>query len=110
MLVVEDDHGVSRAIALLLRHSGFHATVAATVAGAMEQLSCNPAWVILDLMLPDGCGIEVLRFIRDRGLPVKVAVTSGTGDDQLIRDVNALRPERYLVKPVEFAKLLSAIQ
>lgn len=108
--MVEDDYGVMRAITLLLRHSGFDAIAAESVGEAMVQLNQNPAWVILDLMLPDGCGIDVLRVIRTRRLPIKVVVTSGTGDEKLIAEVMALKPERYIVKPVEFAKLLSALQ
>jgi DNA-binding response OmpR family regulator len=108
--VVEDDYGVSRAIALLLRHSGFQATVAASVAEAMEKLNGNPAWVILDLMLPDGSGAEVLRFIRRHHLPIKVVVTTGTGDERLIADVLSLAPEHYMTKPLEFAKLLAALR
>ena len=111
MLVVEDDYGVARAIELLLRHSGFEPLVAESVRDAMAQLAAAaPDWVILDLMLPDGSGAEVLRAIRSRGLPTKVVVASGTGDDKLIADVVALSPEHYLVKPVEFSKLLSALR
>ena len=110
VLVVEDDYGVARAVQLLLRHSGFEPLVAESVREAMKQLANEPEWVILDLMLPDGCGIEVLRAIRARGLRTKVVVASGTGDDKLIADVVALAPEHYLVKPVEFSKLLSALR
>lgn len=109
-MVVEDDRGASRAITLLLQHKGYEPILAESVKDALIQLKHEPACVILDLMLPDGSGVDVLRFIRTHNLPIKVVVTTGTGDDKLIRDVNALRPEQYLVKPVEFAKLLAAIQ
>ena len=109
-MVVEDDSGVSRAISLLLRHSGFRATVAASVAEALAHLDPCPTWVILDLMLPDGSGVDVLRFIRRRELPIKVVVTTGTGDEKLIADVRSLAPEHFMAKPIEFAKLLDALR
>jgi two-component system phosphate regulon response regulator PhoB len=109
-MVVEDDRGASRAITLLLQHKGYEPILAESVKDALVQLSQEPACVILDLMLPDGSGVDVLRFIRDHNLPIRVVVTTGTGDDQLIKAVIALRPEQFITKPVEFAKLLSAIQ
>jgi DNA-binding NarL/FixJ family response regulator len=56
-------------------------------------------------MLPDGSGIEVLRAIRRRGLPIRVALL--TGDDQpLIAQAQTLRLDAMFVKPVDLRSLI----
>lgn len=110
MLVVEDDHGAQRALKLLLHHNGYLPLTAATVSDGMNLLGESPAWVVLDLMLPDGCGKDLLQHIRDRNLAIKVAVISGTGDQVLIQEVHRLRPESFLQKPIEFSKLLAILK
>src|SRR5690348_17968305 len=61
VLVVEDDRGARRAMALILKRHGFAVCEAGTVAEAMAALGAKPGWVLLDLLLPDGCGIDVLK-------------------------------------------------
>jgi CheY-like chemotaxis protein len=68
-------------------------TAAATLAEAMERLADEPDAVLLDLMLPDGSGAQVLRHIREHGLSARVAVTTGTSDEHMLREVKGLKPD-----------------
>src|SRR5687768_15749687 len=78
VLIVEDDRTARRAIALILQRQGFAVSEAATVAEAMACLAARtPAWMLLDLMLPDGCGSEVLRKVRKNRLPTKTCIITG---------------------------------
>src|SRR5690349_16757632 len=54
VLIVEDDKVARTAISRLLKRLGFAVSEAATVAEALAALSDPPAWILLDLMLPDG--------------------------------------------------------
>src|SRR4051812_47110870 len=63
VLIVEDDRAARTAIARLLKRLDFAVSEAATVAEAIEALAHPPTWILLDLMLPDGCGINVLRQV-----------------------------------------------
>jgi CheY-like chemotaxis protein len=56
-------------------------------------------------MLPDTNGIEVLRAIRRRELPVRVAVVTALQDPHVIRQVRELRPDVVLRKPIELSEL-----
>lgn len=103
VLVVEDDASSRRALTLLLKLRGFHATYATTRAEALASLPEGPLCVLLDLMLPDGNGADVLRHIRRHQLPIRVAVTSGAANwESLLDDV---RPDAFFAKPLDFERL-----
>ena len=59
---------------------GWEVHSAMTVSGGLALLDLRPDAVILDLMLPDGDGMEVLRKVRAEKLETKVAVTTGIED------------------------------
>jgi DNA-binding response OmpR family regulator len=113
VLVVEDDLTARRAIALILKKQGFAACEAATVAEALRKLADHrPGWVLLDLMLPDGFGTEVLRAIRAAAAagetPPRVCVITGCGTD-LVTEARLLGAEQVLTKPLDVERLLELL-
>jgi DNA-binding response OmpR family regulator len=68
ILLVEDDGPTRRALRGILMRMGWEVGVADTVSKAIAQLRLRPAptCLILDLMLPDGRGEEVLEFVREQ--------------------------------------------
>ena len=107
VLVVEDDPASRNALRLLLRHTGFEGAYAATVAEATEAVSSfQPGSLILDVMLPDGSGGQVLDYIRARGLPIRVALATGAVDWRDRVDVQRLKPDAVFHKPLDFDQLL----
>lgn len=107
VLVVEDDASSRRALTLLLKLRGFHATYASTRAEALQCLAEHPLCVLLDLMLPDGNGAEVLAHIRRNRLPIRVAITSGAANFESLLD--GVRPDAYFAKPLDFEGLVQWI-
>lgn len=107
LLVVEDDPSSRGAMVSLFRRLGLEVDSAPSLAEATGKLAATPPpdFVILDLMLPDGNGIDLLRHVRTAGLPVRVAVTTGVFDWHLLDDVRKLGPERLYQKPVDAAQL-----
>src|SRR4051812_30721055 len=85
VLVVEDDVVSHRALAILLGRIGYDVTGVVSVRAALLKLSGSPLpqFIILDLMLPDASGVEVLAEVRRRKLPVKVAVITAAIDPKL---------------------------
>ncbi len=109
VLVVEDDVTTRNALRSLLRASGHHVTCAGTIAEAMAALSGTVDTIILDLMLPDGDGTEVLRRVRTANLGVRVCVTTGVSSPVWLQRVQELKPDCVLRKPIDLATLLEKL-
>lgn len=59
--------------------------------------------VLLDVTMPDGSGLDVLRHLRARGIAVDVIAITGVRDADVVRQMVALGVAQYLVKPFTFA-------
>jgi two-component system OmpR family response regulator len=94
ILLVENDPDSCSALTKLLEAHGFVVNCAATVAEALALLDRYPTHVILDLMLPDGCGSIVLQYIRATVPWTRVAILSAWVDPL----VDKLQPHLILDK------------
>ncbi len=105
VLLVEDDPTSRRALGTALQRRGWSVCLAATVAEAKGRLDhgLEPDVVLLDLMLPDGDGGDVLRDVRERGLDAKVAVCTGVADAERLNRVIALGPNAVFTKPLDLS-------
>ncbi len=59
--------------------------------------------VLLDITMPDGSGLDVLRTLRARAATVDVIAITGVRDAETVRQMAALGVHQYLVKPFPFA-------
>ncbi|MCA9645749.1 MAG: response regulator, partial [Myxococcales bacterium] len=113
MLVVDDDAVSRHVLAQTLDRAGLK-TVAlpdgdAAIAWLREQ---RPALMLLDLLMPDPDGYEVLRVVRDelklRDLPI--VVLTGLDSDDDIRRIFSSGADDYIHKPFRSAELVSRIR
>jgi response regulator of citrate/malate metabolism len=58
--------------------------------------------VLLDVTMPDGTGLDVLRHVRARGSDVDVIAITGVRDAEVVRQMVSLGVSQYLVKPFTF--------
>jgi DNA-binding response OmpR family regulator len=107
VLVVEDDLDSYQTLSKILKHVGYDTRSASTLADARAKIADEPRFVVLDLMLPDGNGKELLKQIRENRLPVKVAVLTGAADRELLDDVRRLAPDALFGKPLDVPMLLA---
>lgn len=105
VLLVEDDRPSRLAMTTLLRARGFDVRAAATLAEGHQMLAWGPECVVLDLMLPDGNGAELLDHLRRHAPAVHVAVVTATGDPAMLDAVRRLAPELLLRKPIDIDAL-----
>jgi DNA-binding NarL/FixJ family response regulator len=68
----------------------------------MGALAQHPAAIVLDLSLPDGDGIELLRAVRETGCRSKVAVLSSGASSTSLAELTALQPDAIFGKPLDF--------
>jgi CheY-like chemotaxis protein len=105
-LIVEDDLAGCEVLMRVLKHLGHNAECARTVHQALRQFErFKPTHVLLDLMLPDGNGAEVLAMIRERNLPVKVAVITAVGPGRYLDEALAHDPDAVFKKPWDLSDL-----
>jgi DNA-binding NtrC family response regulator len=111
ILLVEDTPGLRHLYAALLRKAGHVVESAETAAEALAAHAAGRHEVVLlDLMLPDGDGIDVLRAMR-RDMPDLRAVVI-TAHGSVNRAVDAMRAgaHDFLVKPFDENRLLRAVE
>ena len=108
-LIVEDEHEAAQALAEVIRAEGFRTAIAGTLAEARQQLVLRtPDVVLLDLILPDGNGMELFGERDEFG---NVEVVLMTGHATLETSIQALRlgAADYLIKPVSPRQLKSVL-
>jgi DNA-binding response OmpR family regulator len=111
VLVVEDNALVTSATRILLEDAGFRVSTAARVSDAYTICQGDPPDVILlDLRLPDGDGLSLLKRLRQEGarLPVVAALTGRDEPEIRARCIRAGCVD-VLVKPVDVRALASQI-
>jgi len=111
LLIVEDDPYTGKQLSKVLGLLGWRVKVATTCAQAIAALesSTPPACIVLDLILPDGQGDDLIRRIRNRGMSTRVVVVSGVEKGELIEATQALNPDAYLTKPANADALIRAV-
>ena len=79
ILVIDDDEDVGEFIFAAAESIGIQCTVTTAVAAFLEALASGPAIVILDLMMPEVDGIELLRILSERRCKAGIILVSGVG-------------------------------
>jgi CheY-like chemotaxis protein len=100
VLMIEDDPAIAEMYRLQLEHDGFRVTIATTgEVGFSSTSGVAPDLVLLDLLLPDRSGFEVLSALNER-LPnhPPVVILSNYGEPSMIDRGRALGAIEYLVK------------
>lgn len=111
ILYVEDDPVARQFVAKALRRHGFVVDVAADDdVGFQRAVYGSYDLVLLDVMLPDADGFEVLRELRELGIETPVLFLSARGDvSDRIQGLD-LGADDYLPKPFALAELISRIR
>lgn len=110
ILVVDDEERMVRFIRLNLEHDGFQVVEAYNGVQAIEKVRSNlPDLVLLDVMMPDIDGFEVLRIVREvSSVPVIMLTAKGEEDDR-VRGLE-LGADDYITKPFSPRELVSRVR
>jgi DNA-binding response OmpR family regulator len=109
VLIVEDEPAIAESLAFALRRDGFSVEIAGTLAAAHDLLA--PAdLVLLDLMLPDGSGFDLIHQVRRSGARTAIIVLSSR-DEEADR-VAALETgaDDYVTKPFSPREMVARVR
>jgi two-component system KDP operon response regulator KdpE len=110
ILVVDDESQILRALRVVLREAGFEVVPAETAREALDRAAVRPPQAaIVDLVLPDGDGIEVTRRLREWS-DMPILVLSAIGEEE--QKVKALEAgaDDYITKPFGTRELVARLQ
>jgi two-component system, OmpR family, KDP operon response regulator KdpE len=110
ILVVDDEPQIVRGLKVILRDAGYEVETAETKEEALGTLSVRPPdAVVLDLVLPDGSGVEVCREVRTWSR-MPILVLSAVGDErEKVRALDA-GADDYVTKPFGSDELLARLR
>ena len=110
VLVCDDEPQILRALRIVLREAGFEAIQAATMEEALDKAAVRPPdAAIIDLVLPDGDGIDLCRRLRE-WTAMPIILLSAIGDeDEKVRALEA-GADDYVTKPFGSRELVARLQ
>jgi two-component system, OmpR family, response regulator RegX3 len=110
ILLVEDEESITAPLAEALEREGFRAEVAHTAADSLDLAGrVSPDLVLLDLMLPDGSGLDVCRQLRSSSrVPIIMLTARGDEADRIVG--LELGADDYVVKPFSAREVVARIR
>ncbi len=110
VLVVEDEETIAEFVVMGLSYAGFQVTAVSTGREGLEEFQrLRPDLIVLDVMLPEMDGFELLSRVRlHSDVPVVMLTARGSVDDR-VRGLD-LGADDYLPKPFKFKELLARIR
>ena len=110
ILVVDDEARMVRFIQLNLEHDGFRVITAYNGREALEQVRSQlPNLILLDVMMPDLDGFEVLERIREQSAVPVIMLTAKGEEDDRVRGLE-LGADDYVTKPFSPRELVSRVR
>lgn len=111
LLIIEDELSLQEMMSTTLRKEGYIVECASTYASAIEKLGIySYDCLLLDITLPDGNGLDILREIKKSCKEVNVIITSARDSiDDKIEGLE-LGADDYLAKPFHLAELAARIR
>jgi signal transduction histidine kinase len=110
ILLVEDHQDTARILTRLLQDFRYDVRAAGSIESALEAAEEGPFDILIsDVGLPDGSGRDLMALLRERGLRKGIAL-SGYGMDADVRKSMDAGFLEHLTKPIDFQKLLAAIE
>jgi len=109
VLIVEDEPQIGEVLAGYLQAEGFSPTVNTTFSQAMATLGqSRPELLLLDVTLPDGSGLDILRHVREREIPVILVTARREEIDRILGlEIGA---DDYITKPFSPREVVARVR
>ncbi len=115
LIVVDDEPQITTLVADVGEIAGFETRVANTAAEFKEIIATtNPTVIVMDIVMPDMDGIELLQWLADRGCVAPIVLISGFDPlylrtARMIGTANGLQFVEPLAKPIRIAQLQAVL-
>ncbi|MBP0580596.1 response regulator transcription factor [Labrys sp. LIt4] len=111
VLLVEDDADIGSMLSRGLKVEGFDVTTVERADQALDTArDINPCAVVLDMILPDGSGLDVCRALRETGYTGPILFVSAKDEVQDRVDGLTAGADDYIVKPFQFDELVARLR
>jgi two-component system, OmpR family, KDP operon response regulator KdpE len=109
VLVVDDERQILRALKVILREAGYDVVEATTIEEALDRVAVRPPdAAIIDLMLPDGSGVELCRRLRE-WTTMPILVLSAVGEEEAKVEALEAGADDYVTKPFGTRELVARL-
>jgi two-component system, OmpR family, KDP operon response regulator KdpE len=109
VLVVDDERQILRALKVILREAGYDVVEATTIEEALDRAAVRPPdAAIIDLMLPDGSGVELSRRLREWST-MPILVLSAVGEEEAKVEALEAGADDYVTKPFGTRELVARL-
>lgn len=113
ILIVDDDISTRKLVQMILERAGFQAVVAESAVSALQTLEDQLVDVILlDILMPEITGIELLKQLRDNPITssVPVILCTSVSEQAYVQQAVAVGIDGYILKPINAKDLIEKIQ
>jgi two-component system response regulator FixJ len=109
--VIDDDEAMRESLAFLLDSSGLTARTYDSASGFLHGLDARePGVIVTDVRMPEMSGLELVRRLKARDVPLPIIMITGHGDVPLAVEAMKAGVVDFLEKPFEAATLLAAVR
>jgi len=108
--ILEDDEGIRDILNFLLTEEGYQVECYSTVNNFLTKKDSEPDLFILDVMLPDGNGLEVCRLLKSTPNTSNTPVIMMSAHADLQRMNSGCKAEEFVIKPFDIFALLEKIR
>jgi DNA-binding response OmpR family regulator len=109
ILVVEDEPAIAESIAYALKRDGFSVDIAASCSAA-EGESSGADLIVLDLMLPDGSGFDLIGRFREAQPPTPIIVLSSRDEESDRVAALEIGADDYVTKPFSPREVVARVR
>ena len=111
LLYIEDEITILQNVSKALSETGYRVLTAENLADAREYLSREtPDAIVLDIMLPDGNGLDLLKELRETGNKIPVIMLTAWGEPHDMARGLSLGANDYISKPFDYEVLLARVK
>jgi DNA-binding response OmpR family regulator len=111
VMIVEDDTDIGSMLTRGLKAEGFDVTAVERADRALDTAKdINPCAVVLDMILPDGSGLDICRSLRERGYTGPILFVSAKDEVQDRVDGLTAGADDYIIKPFQFDELVARLR